>query len=31
MASGDELENKQQDIRGVVSESLCANALPPQE
>ena len=31
MAYGDELENKQQDIRGVVSERLCANALPPQE
>ena len=28
---GDELQNKQQDIHGLVSERLCANALPPQE
>ena len=31
MAYGDELQNKQQDLRGLVSEGLCANALPPQE
>ena len=31
MAYDDELENKQQDIRGVVSERLWANAVPPQE
>ena len=28
MAYGDELQNKQQDIRGLVSERLCANAPP---
>jgi hypothetical protein len=31
MAYGDELENEQQNICGLVSERLCANALPPQE